>query len=328
MSPLLGTWDMTVILGDREANTVLIVTSDKQKKLQAEWQNPLGEHEITDVKFKDGKLTFNHVSTFGNHEWKPTYEGTLKGHSLAGNFSWQQAQIPANGKRVGEALIGKWDLTMVSDQGTRKQRLTVHPDLSARFGALPIKKIDLEYGVVPTPPVSQCDSPSLCSDQAWTSSSGAGSQKASQTQTSCRLASRDRQKSTGCQGQLGEGLSQSTSWTCCRYRAFDPQDGDWHAHQHLAYERLNGTIRTQQQSVSPETFVGVFPVALALSLQLASHSRFFAWPDASDDLGLGHRGLDSAALCMSPGPRRRSPAARVGRDAQQPRRIGLRCLRT
>ncbi len=25
------------------------------------------------------------------------------------------------------------------------------------------------------------------------------------------------------------------AWACCRHRAFDPQAGDWHAYQHLAY---------------------------------------------------------------------------------------------
>ena len=148
MAPVLGSWNMTIKMGEREFNTVLVVTSDKQKKLQAEWQSEWGEHEITDVQFKDGKLTFSRVSKFGDREWETTYEGTLKGHALTGTFSSQQGQIPANGKRVGAALVGKWDLTMTSERGTRKQRLTILPDLSARFGSLPIKKIGLEEGQV------------------------------------------------------------------------------------------------------------------------------------------------------------------------------------
>ena len=148
MPPILGSWNMTIKMGEREFNTVLVVTLDKQKKLQAEWQSEWGEHEITDVQFKDGKLTFSRVSKFGDREWETTYEGTLKGHALTGTFSLQQGQIPANGKRVGAALVGKWGLTMTSEQGTRKQRLTVQPDLSARFGSFPIKKISLEEGQV------------------------------------------------------------------------------------------------------------------------------------------------------------------------------------
>jgi hypothetical protein len=148
MPAILGTWDMTVTVGEREVSTVLVVTADKEGKLGAEWQNPQGEHEITDVQFQEGKLTFSRASTFGDWEWKPTYEGTLKGHTLTGAFTSQEGEVPANGKRVGAALVGKWDLTMTSDQGTRKQRLRVLPDLSARFGALPIKKIGPEEGQV------------------------------------------------------------------------------------------------------------------------------------------------------------------------------------
>jgi hypothetical protein len=148
MPTILGSWNMTIKMGEREFNTVLVVTLDKQKKLQAEWQSEWGEHEITDVQFKDGKLTFSRVSKFGDREWETTYEGTLKGHALTGTFSSQQGQIPANGKRIGAALVGKWDLTMTSEQGTRKQRLTVLPDLGARFGSFPIKKIGLEEGQV------------------------------------------------------------------------------------------------------------------------------------------------------------------------------------
>jgi len=139
MPLIMGSWNMTLKMGDREFETVLVVSADKEKKLQAEWQSQWGEHEISDVQFKGGKLTFSRVSKFNDREWKTTYEGTLKGHTLTGKF---------RGKRVGAALVGKWDLTMTSDQGTRKQRLTVLPDLSARFGALPIKKIGLEDGKV------------------------------------------------------------------------------------------------------------------------------------------------------------------------------------
>jgi hypothetical protein len=148
MPPILGSWDMTLKMGDREFKTVLVVTADKEKKLHAEWQSQWGEHEISDVQFKEGKLTFSRVSKFGDRDWETTYEGTLKGHTLTGEFSSQQGEITANGKRVGAALVGKWDLTMTSDRGTRKQRLTVLPDLSARFNALPIKKIGLEDGKV------------------------------------------------------------------------------------------------------------------------------------------------------------------------------------
>jgi len=79
MPRILGSWNMTIKMGEREFNTVLAVTLDKQKKLQAEWQSEWGEHEISDVQFKDGKLTFSRASKFGDREWKSTYEGTRCG---------------------------------------------------------------------------------------------------------------------------------------------------------------------------------------------------------------------------------------------------------
>lgn len=141
MPLIVGTWDMMIKMGDREVNTVLKVTSDEQGALQAEWQSQWGEHKITDVQFKDGKLTFNRVSTFNDNEWKTTYEGTMKNHVLTGAFSSQQGEITANGKRAHGMFVGKWDLTITSDRGTQKQRLTVLPDLTARFGAMPIKTL-------------------------------------------------------------------------------------------------------------------------------------------------------------------------------------------
>ena len=148
MPLICGTWNMTIIMGEREIETVLVVRSDNQNQLKADWQSQWGEHVISDVQFKNGKLTFSRVSTFDDRKWESTYEGTLKGHTLTGFFTAEQGKLSANGKRVGGPLVGKWDLTIDSDQGTRKQRLTVLPDLSARFGAMPIKKIDLEEELV------------------------------------------------------------------------------------------------------------------------------------------------------------------------------------
>jgi len=144
MPAICGSWNMTITMGEREFETVLVIQSDKQNQLKAEWQSQWGEHSISDVQFKDGKLSFSRVSTFENRKWETNYEGTVKTHTLTGAFTAEQGKLPANGKRVGAPLVGKWDLTMESYEGTRKNRLTVLPDLSARFGAMPIKKIGLE----------------------------------------------------------------------------------------------------------------------------------------------------------------------------------------
>jgi tRNA G37 N-methylase Trm5 len=48
------------------------------------------------------------------------------------------------GNRFGAALIGKWNLEITSDRGTRTQVLQINPDLSGMYGPIAIQKINLE----------------------------------------------------------------------------------------------------------------------------------------------------------------------------------------
>jgi len=53
-------------------------------------------------------------------------------------------EVQVEGKLIGAALIGTWNLDMEFDWGgTGKQRLRVNPDLSALIGSYLIKKIGL-----------------------------------------------------------------------------------------------------------------------------------------------------------------------------------------
>ena len=148
MPRIAGSWDMAFTLGDREINTVLVVSPGEDGKLSAEWQSQWGEHEISDVQFEKGKLTFNRLIKFQERRIESTFAGTLKGGTLTGMIKSELGDVAAEGKRVGGPLIGKWDLTMTSDQGTRKQRLVVYPDLSARFAGSKIERIKWEEGRV------------------------------------------------------------------------------------------------------------------------------------------------------------------------------------
>ncbi|GAH48208.1 unnamed protein product, partial [marine sediment metagenome] len=116
---------------------------DEEGKLAADWQSQWGEHEITDVNFKAGKLTFKRKSKIQDRQWESTFEGTIKAHALSGTITSERGDITAEGKRVGAALVGQWELEITSDSGSRKQLLRVNPDLSGIFGPIAIKKIDL-----------------------------------------------------------------------------------------------------------------------------------------------------------------------------------------
>jgi len=140
---VMGNWDTKLKMGEREFSAMLTVKADEEGKLAADWQSQWGEHEITDVEFKGGKLTFKRKSKIQNRQWESTFEGTIKGHTLSGTITSERGDITAKGKRVGAALVGWWELEITSDSGSRKQLLRVNPDLSGIFGPIIIKNIDL-----------------------------------------------------------------------------------------------------------------------------------------------------------------------------------------
>ena len=139
-----GTWQVTFKVGERDVSTTLVIKADDKNKLSADWQSQWGQHEITDVTFKAGKLTFKRTSKFQDRQFESSFEGTVKGHKLTGTIKSEMGEMAVEGRRDGAAVIGKWDLELTSDRGTRKQILQVNPDLSGLYGSSAIKKIALE----------------------------------------------------------------------------------------------------------------------------------------------------------------------------------------
>ncbi len=148
MPMVMGNWETNLKMGEREFSAMLTVKADEGGKLAADWQSQWGEHEITNVEFKGGKLSFKRKSKIKNRQWESTFAGTIKGHTLSGTITSERGDITAKGKRVGAALVGQWELEITSERGNRKQLLRVNPDLSGILGAIAIKKVDLDNNKV------------------------------------------------------------------------------------------------------------------------------------------------------------------------------------
>jgi hypothetical protein len=140
---VMGNWEMKFKIGERDITTTLVVKADETGKPAAQWQSQWGEHQITDVTFKKGKLTFQRKSKFQDEEFDSTFEGTVKAHKLSGVIKSDRGDITAEGTRVGAALVGPWELEITSENGSRKQLLRVNPDLSAMLGPITVKKVNL-----------------------------------------------------------------------------------------------------------------------------------------------------------------------------------------
>ncbi len=146
MSRAVGNWEMKFKIGDRDITTTLAVKAGKEEdQLMAEWQSEWGEHEITDIQYERGNLTFKRKSKFQDREMESTFEGTIgRDSTLTGVMKSEMGDVQVEGKLIGATLIGTWNLDIESEQGIRKQRLRVNPDFSALYGSSLIKKINLD----------------------------------------------------------------------------------------------------------------------------------------------------------------------------------------
>ena len=148
MPRAVGNWEMKFKVGERDITTTLVVRTDKKGKLAAQWQSQWGEHKITDVAYERGTLTFKRKSKIQDRQWESTFEGRVRADALSGVIKSDMGEIKAEGKRIGEALIGTWNLEVVAEWGTIKQRLRVNPDMSGLYGSIPLEKVNLEDGKV------------------------------------------------------------------------------------------------------------------------------------------------------------------------------------
>ena len=148
-SRAVGSWEMKFTIGERDVTTTLVVTSKEEGELAAEWQSQWGEHEVTDVAYERGNLTFKRMSKFQDREFESSFEGTIRGDTLSGTMKSEMGETAVEGQRINAALIGTWNLEVVSPQwGTTKQRLRVNPDMTGLYGTIPVKKVNLEDGQV------------------------------------------------------------------------------------------------------------------------------------------------------------------------------------
>ncbi len=149
-SPAVGQWDITFNVMDRDITTRLIVSEKPDGTLSGKWIEEQGEHTVSDVKYRDGKLTFTRQSRFPDmdFELETTYDGTIKGNGLTGTLEAEMGSWPANGKRFGAPLIGTWAMTSSTEMGPQTTMLTIEPDLTGTyefFGSdIPVQDLKLE----------------------------------------------------------------------------------------------------------------------------------------------------------------------------------------
>lgn len=145
---IVGTWEFKTTRREREMITTIIIKQDKEGKMAVDWKTQRGESAISDVNYTDNKLTFKRTSTFNDQQRTSEYQFTASGNAITGVQKTERGDREMSGTRIGGELIGKWDLTLASDRGDRKQILWIYPDMSARYGAERLETISIENNAI------------------------------------------------------------------------------------------------------------------------------------------------------------------------------------
>jgi len=146
--PAVGQWNLSYSFGDRDVTAKLVITQKADGTPDAKWISAFAESVVSNVKLQGEKISLSRKVKINDNEFEVTFEGTVQGDKLTGTVKNDQGEIPVTGQRFGAALIGKWELTTTTDQGTRTSALIVRGDLSGRYesfgGEIPVKDLKLE----------------------------------------------------------------------------------------------------------------------------------------------------------------------------------------
>lgn len=143
-----GTWELKYKMGERDITSTLVIAADKEGQLTGQWQSQRGETTISDLQYERGALSFKRTSKMGDRQFEGTFSGTIEDDKLVGTFKSERGEAAVEGTRVGAPVIGTWNLDVTGDRGTTKQRLTVNPDMTGLYGAMPVGKVSFEDGKV------------------------------------------------------------------------------------------------------------------------------------------------------------------------------------
>ncbi|MBI1784658.1 hypothetical protein HYR69_05890, partial [Candidatus Sumerlaeota bacterium] len=159
-SAILGDWAMKM---DYQGNLIdaKLNFTEKDGKLAGKWSSQRGDNELTNIKFEGNKVTFTRTIKLQDQTFDLEYEGVIEGDKITGKYTTPMGDMTANGVRqsgapaaepaaapAGDAkagLAGVWDLTVDSQLGSNKRKLTINPDntgtYEADYGKFDIKNL-------------------------------------------------------------------------------------------------------------------------------------------------------------------------------------------
>ncbi len=148
----VGDWEIKVMFNEREMISTLSIMQNQKGGYTGTWKNQWAETAIDDIKFEDGKLSFNRTSKYQDRQWKSTFAGTVASDTLMGTIKGGWGETVAKGQRIKPSVFGQWEFTTESQRGTRTRVLTLKEDMTGTYemrdSETPIKEFNIDADAV------------------------------------------------------------------------------------------------------------------------------------------------------------------------------------
>jgi len=136
---LVGKWILTSVSERGTRNLLMTINPD----LTGRYEFFFSEIPTKDLKLEGNQVTFSVESSFGDQTFKSDFKGKLEGNALKGQMTSERGTSEITGKKLApaaggaaagaSAIVGTWEFTRETQQGTRTNTLTIKPDMTGAY---------------------------------------------------------------------------------------------------------------------------------------------------------------------------------------------------
>lgn len=95
----LGTWMIEMNMRGNTINAALTILRTEDGELAGSWSSDRGSSDLHDVKYEDGKLTFQRTLSTPRGEMSIDHEARIKNDKIEGSMKTPRGSIPFSGTR-------------------------------------------------------------------------------------------------------------------------------------------------------------------------------------------------------------------------------------
>jgi hypothetical protein len=116
---ITGDWHVKADFNGRQMESIMTLSRDAEGKLSGIWVSFWGYTKLDDLKYEDGKISFNRTFGFGDRQFTSSFTGTIKDGKLTGTTSSERGDYAVEGTQSKACpAVGNWEFK--STRGDRE----------------------------------------------------------------------------------------------------------------------------------------------------------------------------------------------------------------